>query len=92
MGLVFPDSLRRISNSVLLCLLLSLLCVCMCLRSVGVQALDVVCSILLDRFHSVIRCWLACGRLGRVGLWASVFFYDPACELSEPKELFSNVW
>jgi hypothetical protein len=49
MGLVFPDSLRRISSSVLLCLLLSLLCVCMCLRNVVVQALGALCSMLFDR-------------------------------------------
>ena len=92
MGLVFLCCLLHISNNVLLCHALSLLCVCMCLRSVVVQALGVVCSIWFGRFRSVIRLWLGCGRSGMVCLLASVFLYDPACELSEPKELFSDLW
>ena len=64
----------------------------MSLRSVVVLALGVLCSMWFDRFRIVIRWWLVCGRSGMVGLWASVFLYDPACELSEAKELFSDLW
>jgi hypothetical protein len=57
MGLVFPDCLRHRSSSVLLCLVLALPCVCSCLRSGGVGALGVFCSMWSDKLHSVNRWW-----------------------------------